>query len=119
MTTPGCKPPSRISSTRGTPRCRPSRSWPRSPTGRLTRTAGIGAGIEPRHWESRRGSTTRTPNRTLPVYAVTIARRTYAHQMADEWILGDAYEAYVGRWSRRVAAQFVRWLAIPPGRRWL
>jgi SAM-dependent methyltransferase len=35
------------------------------------------------------------------------------------WARGDAYEAYVGRWSRPVAARFVAWLAVPPGRRWL
>lgn len=40
--------------------------------------------------------------------------------MADEvWAKGDAYEAYVGRWSRLVAAEFVRWLGVPAGRRWL
>jgi SAM-dependent methyltransferase len=37
----------------------------------------------------------------------------------DVWAAGDAYEAYVGRWSRQVAARFVRWLAVPAGRRWL
>ncbi|HEX5117421.1 MAG TPA: class I SAM-dependent methyltransferase [Pseudonocardiaceae bacterium] len=37
----------------------------------------------------------------------------------DEWAVGDAYEAYVGRWSRPVAAAFLRWLDVPPGRRWL
>jgi SAM-dependent methyltransferase len=37
----------------------------------------------------------------------------------DVWSGGDAYEAYVGRWSRPVAAAFVRWLAIPAGRAWL
>jgi SAM-dependent methyltransferase len=35
------------------------------------------------------------------------------------WAVGDAYEAYVGRWSRRVAAEFVRRLDVPAGRRWL
>lgn len=39
--------------------------------------------------------------------------------MPDTWEVGDAYELYVGRWSRRVASLFLRWLAIPPGRRWL
>ncbi|GAB2620015.1 methyltransferase [Paractinoplanes abujensis] len=38
---------------------------------------------------------------------------------ADVWEVGDSYEAYVGRWSRLVAAGFVRWLEIPAGRRWL
>jgi SAM-dependent methyltransferase len=37
----------------------------------------------------------------------------------DVWEQGDAYEAYVGRWSRQVAARFVRWLRVPDGRRWL
>lgn len=31
------------------------------------------------------------------------------------WASGDAYERYVGRWSRPVAAEFVRWLSVPPG----
>ena len=39
--------------------------------------------------------------------------------MGDVWAVAGAYEAYVGRWSRRVAAEFVRWLGVPPGRRWL
>jgi SAM-dependent methyltransferase len=32
---------------------------------------------------------------------------------------GDAYEPYVGRWSRLVAREFLGWFAVPPGRRWL
>jgi SAM-dependent methyltransferase len=35
------------------------------------------------------------------------------------WAVGEAYEAYVGRWSRLVAPTFVRWLDVPAGRRWL
>jgi SAM-dependent methyltransferase len=35
------------------------------------------------------------------------------------WASGDAYEAYVGRWSRRVAPAFLRWLGVSPGRRWV
>jgi trans-aconitate methyltransferase len=38
---------------------------------------------------------------------------------ADTWAAGDAYEPFIGRWSRPVAAEFVRWLGVPPGRRWL
>lgn len=34
-------------------------------------------------------------------------------------MVGDAYEAYVGRWSRRVAEVFVRWLDMPADRRWV
>ncbi|HCT80556.1 MAG TPA: SAM-dependent methyltransferase [Micromonosporaceae bacterium] len=35
------------------------------------------------------------------------------------WAVGDAYEAYVGRWSRRVAVAFLDWLDVPAGRKWL
>lgn len=37
----------------------------------------------------------------------------------DVWAAGDLYEPYVGRWSRLVAREFLRWLAIPAGRDWL
>jgi SAM-dependent methyltransferase len=37
----------------------------------------------------------------------------------DVWKVGDAYEAYVGRWSRRIARSFVPALAVPTGREWL
>ena len=37
----------------------------------------------------------------------------------SRWDSGGAYEPYVGRWSRLVARQFVEWLAVPPGSRWL
>jgi SAM-dependent methyltransferase len=39
--------------------------------------------------------------------------------LSDTWQQGDPYERYVGRWSRRVAPAFVRWLSVPPNRRWL
>ena len=38
---------------------------------------------------------------------------------ADRWQRGDAYERYMGRWSRQVAPRFVRGLAVPQARRWL
>jgi hypothetical protein len=37
----------------------------------------------------------------------------------EVWEAGGAYEAYVGRWSRLVADEFVAWLDVPPGRSWL
>ena len=37
----------------------------------------------------------------------------------ETWAVGDAYEAYVGRWSRHVAEEFLHWLDVPAGRRWL
>ncbi|GAA2905607.1 class I SAM-dependent methyltransferase [Nonomuraea rubra] len=39
--------------------------------------------------------------------------------VTEVWTAGDAYEAYVGRWSRPVAKAFVRWLDLPGGARWL
>src|SRR5512138_3305150 len=38
---------------------------------------------------------------------------------ADVWASGNSYEPFVGRWSRLVAQQFLRWLAVPEGKRWL
>jgi SAM-dependent methyltransferase len=38
---------------------------------------------------------------------------------ADTWESGRPYEQYVGRWSRRVAPEFLAWLGLPAGRRWL
>jgi SAM-dependent methyltransferase len=38
---------------------------------------------------------------------------------ADVWASGAAYEPYVGRWSRRIAPEFVRWLAPARGLEWL
>src|SRR5688572_4789793 len=35
------------------------------------------------------------------------------------WTSGEVYEAYMGRWSRLVAAEHVRRLGVVPGRRWL
>jgi SAM-dependent methyltransferase len=37
----------------------------------------------------------------------------------DSWSGGEAYEAFMGRWSELVAREFVEWLDIPPGGRWL
>ncbi len=37
----------------------------------------------------------------------------------EVWALGAAYEPFIGRWSRKVAGEFVTWLAVPPARRWL
>jgi ubiquinone/menaquinone biosynthesis C-methylase UbiE len=35
------------------------------------------------------------------------------------WGAADAYEAYMGRWSRPVARAFVPWLGVPPNCVWL
>lgn len=36
----------------------------------------------------------------------------------EAWNSGEAYELWVGRWSRPVAAEFLDWLAIAPECRW-
>jgi SAM-dependent methyltransferase len=38
---------------------------------------------------------------------------------ADVWAAGEAYEPYVGRWSRLVAREFIDWLGLPSGDHWL
>lgn len=40
-------------------------------------------------------------------------------RVADVWTGATAYEGYVGRWSRLVAREFLDWLAVPLGGRWL
>lgn len=37
----------------------------------------------------------------------------------DVWASGNSYEPYVGRWSRLVAQEFIRWLNVPKDARWL
>ena len=38
---------------------------------------------------------------------------------AEVWENAESLERYVGRWSRLVAREFVTWLRVPPGSRWL
>ena len=42
-----------------------------------------------------------------------------AGERRDVWASGDAYEPYVGRWSRLVAREFISWLDTPPSKDWL
>jgi SAM-dependent methyltransferase len=42
-----------------------------------------------------------------------------ARQISDTWERGSPYERYVGRWSRRLAPEFVSWLGVPAGGRWV
>ena len=37
----------------------------------------------------------------------------------DRWSSGTAYDGFIGRWSRRVAPEFLAWLDVEPQRRWL
>jgi SAM-dependent methyltransferase len=36
----------------------------------------------------------------------------------ESWGSGGPYERYVGRWSRKVARQFLDWLSVSPGQAW-
>ncbi|MFH5923333.1 class I SAM-dependent methyltransferase [Roseomonas xinghualingensis] len=42
-----------------------------------------------------------------------------AASQGDLWVAGEAYERYVGRWSRLVAPIFLDGLGLPAGGRWL
>jgi SAM-dependent methyltransferase len=42
-----------------------------------------------------------------------------ASAAGDEWAVGAAYEAYMGRWSRPLARVFVEWLHPEPSDHWL
>ena len=37
----------------------------------------------------------------------------------DQWAAGSSYEDFMGRWSRRLAPEFISWLQISPGVHWL
>jgi len=39
--------------------------------------------------------------------------------ISDTWERGSPYERYIGRWSRSVAPQFLAWLHLGPGKRWV
>lgn len=41
------------------------------------------------------------------------------NESREVWNGGDSYEYYVGRWSRLVAKEFLRWLAVESNRQWL
>ena len=48
-------------------------------------------------------------------HSITVA----SPHRADVWTAGEAYEPYVGRWSRLVARDFIDWLALPSDGHWL
>jgi len=50
---------------------------------------------------------------------MTMEEEISGSQPKDVWASGQAYEPYVGRWSRPVARKFLEWLAVPPGSLWL
>jgi SAM-dependent methyltransferase len=40
-------------------------------------------------------------------------------RLREVWASGPSYEPFIGRWSRLVARDFLAWLAVPSGSRWL
>jgi SAM-dependent methyltransferase len=40
------------------------------------------------------------------------------HEAKEIWASGAAYEEYVGRWSRKVAREFLVWLEVAPEQTW-
>jgi len=50
----------------------------------------------------------------------TVMNDSQEHRRAqDTWDQGDAYERYMGRWSRLVAREFIGWLGVAARARWL
>ena len=41
-----------------------------------------------------------------------------ADKAKENWRSGGPYEQYVGRWSRKVARDFLAWLQVSPGQTW-
>lgn len=39
--------------------------------------------------------------------------------MNDPWQSGNSYEKFMGRWSRLVTRDFLKWLSVPSGQTWL
>jgi len=42
-----------------------------------------------------------------------------SNSKAGLWSSGDAYEKYMGRWSRRIAPHFLDWLSVPAEANWI
>ncbi|MER5183332.1 methyltransferase domain-containing protein [Streptomyces sp. NPDC002896] len=55
----------------------------------------------------------------MAVADVAGERGAMQEQRFDVWAAGDAYELYIGRWSRLVAERFLAWLGCGDGLRWL
>lgn len=54
-----------------------------------------------------------------PTSARAIIAPVTSERLADRWDRGTAYDEFMGRWSRPVAAQFLQWLGVARGAAWL
>jgi SAM-dependent methyltransferase len=68
-----------------------------------------------RSWTALDGPDTGSPHRLRPRGTTIMADAT----RPAIWGNTEAYEAYMGRWSRPAAEAFVAWLALPSEQRWL
>jgi trans-aconitate methyltransferase len=50
---------------------------------------------------------------------MTMEEDRMGSQPKEVWASGEAYEPYVGRWSRHFAGELLEWLAVPHGSNWL
>lgn len=41
------------------------------------------------------------------------------HRDTDRWTSGADYDQWMGRWSRLLALEFLKWLDLPHGLRWI
>jgi SAM-dependent methyltransferase len=70
----------------------------------------------------RKRGVARAAGRRLPsfVNALSSSEEYMAGDLpSDSWNDGNPYDLYMGRWSRLVASEFLAWLSLPPGLRWL
>jgi SAM-dependent methyltransferase len=51
--------------------------------------------------------------------ATEIPEATAGADRHDGWDAGDSYDAYMGRWSRKVAPLFLDWVGVPSGCDWV
>ena len=45
--------------------------------------------------------------------------KSNSKKLKDNWANGEMYERYIGRWSRHVAREFIKWLSVSAGSQWL
>jgi SAM-dependent methyltransferase len=68
---------------------------------------------------AQRAGRRRLGERPAPVRGPPFAGEDAGRVPGEGWAIGELYEPFVGRWSRRVAERFVAWLPAAAGGRWL
>ena len=52
-------------------------------------------------------------------HVTDIVELTMDEQPKENWGSAGPYELYVGRWSRKVATEFLAWISVPVGAAWV